>query len=262
MTGTSVVAELASNDGLMEVAAQVARGLSKADLVQGRAFIRTSVMLPSGSTVVVVIEDIGSGRYRLSDIGQGFDEADNLGFGRTYIAQARTVAAQFGIALEGSAFVIASAAKRQLVGATMTIANAVSRAAERTLHRSATKPKDGAVERLVDRLTRLFPRAKVEREVELRGSSEHPWSVAAMLSTDHGRAVFDFVTPHATSIAFASTKFHDIALLEGAPLRVAVVNKKEAFNYEMLSLVSQAAFVVEEAASDLAFRHLSERLTA
>lgn len=259
MMGTSVEAGLASQENLAEVAAQVARSLSKADLVQGRAFIRTAVLLASGSTVVVVIEDIGGGRYRLSDIGQGFDEADHQGFGRTYAAQARTVATQFGIGFDGTAFVVSGITAPQLVGATMSIANAVSRAAERTLHRAASKPKDGAVERLVDRLTRLFPRAKVEREVELRGSSEHQWNVAAMLSTDHGRAVFDFVTPHPTSIAFASTKFHDIALLEHAPLRVAVVHTKAAFN-EMLSVVAQAAHVVEEEASDRTFTRISEQI--
>ena len=34
-------------------------GLGKADLLDGRAFIRTPVLFPSGATVVVVIEDEG-----------------------------------------------------------------------------------------------------------------------------------------------------------------------------------------------------------
>lgn len=261
MSGKSILAGLASREELAEVAAQIARGLSKADLVQGRAYIRTSVLLPSGSTVVVVVEDQNNGRYRLSDIAQGFEEADRQGFARTYRAQAKEVAALSGITFDGSAFVFADATNRQLVGIVMAVANAVSRTAERTLLRAAQRPKDGAVERLVARLTKLFPDGKVERDVELRGASEHPWHVNAMLSAQGRRAVFDIVTPHPTSIAFASTMFHDLALLDEAPLRVAVVHKKAAFN-ELLAVVAQAAYVVEDEAPDRAFMRISEKMVA
>ena len=169
MTGANSVTETATQAGLAEVAAQIARGLSKADLVQGRAFIRTSVMLPSGSTVVVVVEDQGGGRYRLSDIGQGFEEADRLGMGRTYRRQAEDVAALSGIAFAGNAFVLSDTTQRQLVGGTMSVANAVARTAERTLLRAAQRPQDSTVERLVARLGHLFraaPRGVRHRHAE------------------------------------------------------------------------------------------------
>ena len=129
------VTEPATQAGLAEVAAKIARGLSKADLVQGRAFIRTSVMLPSGSAVVVVVEDQGDGRYRLSDIGQGCEEADRLGMARTYRRQAEDVAALSGITFADNTFTLSDATERQLVGGTMSVANAVARTAERTLAR-------------------------------------------------------------------------------------------------------------------------------
>ena len=261
MTGANSVTETATQAGLAEVAAQIARGLSKADLVQGRAFIRTSVMLPSGSTVVVVVEDQGGGRYRLSDIGQGFEEADRLGMGRTYRRQAEDVAALSGIAFAGNAFVLSDTTQRQLVGGTMSVANAVARTAERTLLRAAQRPQDSTVERLVARLGHLFPQAELALDVELRGASEHPWNVDAVVTVGPRRAVFDIVTPSPISVAFASTKFHDIALLDNAPMRVAVVHRKAAFG-DLLSVVAQAARVVEDDAPDRSFTRAAELLAA
>ena len=261
MTGTSIVAELASREGLAEVAAQVAQGLSKADLVQGRAYIRTSVLLPSGSTVVVVVEEQNDGRYRLSDMAQGFEEADRLGFARTFRAQAKNVATSSGILFDGAAFAVTNATRRQLVGAVMALANAVSRAAERTVMRAEIRAKDSAVERLISRLTQLFPTGELVRDADLRGASTHEWNVDAVVKIGERRAVFDIVTSNPTSVAFASAKFHDIALLDSAPMCVAVVHNKAAFG-NLLSVVSQAARVIEDDAPDRTFTRAAQVLAA
>ncbi len=176
---------------------------------------------------------------------------------RTYQRQAETVAALSGIALIGHAFVLADATHRQLIGGTMTVANAVARTAERTLLRAAQRPQDASVDRLVERLGHLFPDAKVAREVDLRGASEHPWSVDAVVTADGKRAVFDFVTANPISVAFASAKFHDIAALDDAPTRVAVVLRKAGFG-NLLPVVAQAARVVEHDAPDRAFIRAAE----
>jgi hypothetical protein len=60
--------QIETKGSLPEIAEQVARGLSKASMLAGRAFIRTAVLFPSGSTVVVVIHDEGGGRFRVSDL--------------------------------------------------------------------------------------------------------------------------------------------------------------------------------------------------
>lgn len=247
--------------GLAEVAAQIARGLSKADLVQGRAFIRTAVLLPSGSTVVVVLEEQGGGRYRLSDIGQGFEEAGRLGMARIYRNQAENVAALSGIAFTRDAFVLIDATERQLVGGTMSVANAVARAAERTLLRAAERPQESAVERLLERLGHLFPQAQVTRDAELRGASEHAWNIDAVVTAAGRRAVFNIVTPNQISVVFATAKFHDIARLDDAPERIAVVHRKAMFG-DHLPVVAQAARVVEDDAPDAAFIAAAHLLAA
>ena len=242
---------------LAGVAEQVASNLAKADILDNRAFIRTPVLFPSGATVVVVIEDQGSGHYRLTDLSQGHDEADLMGVAPAYRRQAGEIATRSGLVLADHAFVLAGVAQSQLVAAVMVVANAPTRALERALARPAGRQKDAAVEKLVARLTSAFPRGKVTGRVELPGASTHAWDVDAVVMTETGRAVFDLVSPSAVSVAFAATKFHDIARLHPAPARVAVVPRKASFG-DLLAVVAQAARIIEEDATDRTFVRASE----
>jgi hypothetical protein len=237
---------------IAEVAAQVARCLAKSDVLDGRAFIRTPVLFPSGATVVVVLEVEGGGRYRLSDLGQGRDEAELLGIAGSYARQAQLVARLSGLTLENGAFVLAGAEAVELVAGTMAVANAAGRALERTLSRARERADEISVERLVSRLGAVFPNAEIGRDEEVRGQSTHAWPVAAVLRTDAHWAVFDVVKPNAASVVWATAKFHDFARLERAPARVAVVHRKDALG-DLLSVVSQAARVIEDSAPDSAF---------
>ena len=245
-----------SQDTLAALAEQVARGLAKASMLDGRAFIRTPVLLPSGSTVVVVIQEEGGGRYRVSDLGQGDDEADLLGIVPTYRAQARDMAHLTGLAFDGRAFVAAALDPSRLIGATMAVANATSRALERAMQRAERRRTDAAVDRLLARLHRLFPAADLTRDAELRGASTHPWHFDAVLRGEARQTVFDIVMPHQTSVAFAAAKFHDLARLDHAPARVAVVPSKAAFG-DLLAVVAQAAQVIEADAPDRAFSRVA-----
>ncbi len=243
------MSEAITRTGLADLAEQVARGLGKADVLDGRAFIRTPVLFPSGATVVVVIEDEGGGRYRLSDFGQGRDEAELLGIAGAYRHQAQEVARLSGVTLEGNALVLPGVLTTQLVAATMTVANAAARALERAALRAAPRPREDTIDRLVNRLVTLFPKAQVKRGEELRGASTHAWQVDAVVTTDHHRAVFDVVTANPASVVWASAKFHDFARLEEPPMRVAVVHRKTSLG-DLLAVLSQAARVVEEDAPD------------
>ncbi len=238
---------------LAALAGRVARDLAGSDWLDGRAFIRTPILFPSGATAVVVIEDEGGGRLRLSDLGQGRDEAELQGIGAAYRRQAQEVAQRSGLTVEAGALVLAGITAAQAVAGVMTVANAAVRALERASVRAAQRPDAAEVERLYTRLATIFPRAQVTREAEIRGASTHPWSFAAMLETDRGRTVFDLVHPHHTAIAFAAAKFHDLARLEHPPRRVAVVHRKAALG-DLLAVVGQAATVVEDDAADSVLR--------
>lgn len=245
----------------VEVAAQVAAELVRVDVVQGRAFLRTPIMFPSGSFVVVMIEDQGRGEFKLSDLGQGLEEADQIGIGRSFKRQAGEAAQRFGLEWTGTCFVLRGATRRQLAGATVAIANAVSSAAERALARAPNRPQDAAVERLVARLQRMFPTAQVKRGASLQGASTHEWNIDAMIALNSKRIVLDFVTPNPISVAFASAKFHDIARLDIAPRRISVVHRKVDFG-DLLPVVAQASSVVEADAGDEVYAAAIEPETA
>jgi hypothetical protein len=242
-----------TNGSLREIADQVARGLSKASMLAGRAFIRTAVLFPSGSTVVVVIHDEGGGRFRVSDLGQGLEEADMLGISPAFRKQAIEIAARSGISFDGHAFLLTEAVVDQLVGAVMAVANASSRALERAMLGTENRRPGAAVEKLVARLAHIFPQAVISREVRIRGDSTHAWDFDAEVTTQKRHAVFDIVTSHPTSIAFAVTKFQDLARLEDAPSRFAVVHRKVSFG-DLLAVVAQAAQIVEDDAPDSVFK--------
>jgi hypothetical protein len=243
------VSEAITRTDFAELAEQVARGLGKVDLLDGRAFIRTPVLFPSGATVVVVIEEEGGGRYRLSDLGQGRDEAELLGVAGTYRHQAQEVARLSGLTLEGNALVLPGVLAAQLVAATMTVANAAARALERASLRAASRPREDTIDKLVTRLVTVFPKSPVKRGEELRGASTHAWQVDAVVTTDNHRAVFDVVTSSPASVVWTSTKFHDFARLDPPPTLVAVVRRKADLG-DLLAVLSQAARVVEEDAPD------------
>ena len=251
MSGIAVQADLA------DLADQVARGLSKATMIEGRAFIRTAILFPSGSTVVVAIEPEGGGSYRVSDLGSGSDQAELLDIFSLYRGQAREVATHSGTTFTGHAFELARVTAEQLVGATMTVANAVGRALDHAVQRAEQRKREIAADRLFDRLGRLFRPSSVSRDVEIRGASAHAWKFDAIVQGSGHRAVFDIVTSHPTSIAFATTKFHDLARLDQAPVRVAVVHRKTSL-HEFRSIVEQAAEVLDDDDTDQRWRLIAE----
>jgi hypothetical protein len=122
--------------------------------------------------------------------------------------------------------------------------------------RAGDRRPQTAADRLLARLSRLFPDRPIRAEAEVRGASTHAWQVDAAVETERGLALFDFVSPAPVSVAFAAAKFHDIALLENAPPRIAVVRRKDAFG-DLLPVVAQAAKVVQEDAADSTFERLA-----
>ena len=117
------------------LAAEISRGLASAEVFGGRAYLRTPMLLPSGASVVVVIEQEGAGRFGITDLGQGYDEAETLGFGRIYRRQAKHVACHQGLAAHQGALAVHDLGPEELTGATMALASAVLRTMERAMRK-------------------------------------------------------------------------------------------------------------------------------
>jgi hypothetical protein len=241
--------------GLAETADEIAQGLGTASVMGDRAFIRTPILFPSGTSVVVVLRKDRNGRFRLSDLGQGHEEARDLGITETFLAQATEVASRGGIGFDGHAFAVADLSKDQLVGATIAIANASSRALERALERADIRPADAAVAGFAGRLGQLFPAATIAREWEVRGESTHVWQVDVLFETPGRRAIFDFVSGHPASIALSACKFADIARLDDPPARFAVTRCKADIG-DLLPVIGQSASVIQDDIGDAALQRV------
>jgi hypothetical protein len=215
----------------------------------GRAsFVRTPVLYPSGGTVVVRVDD-GPESFVVSDMGLGYQEAEMMGAGAIYSRQGRVIAESAGVGFDSQSFFVLKVERDRLAGAIVSVANCSQQAVAAAAYRVAERKTVEAGEILYERLVRVFSKPKVTKDEDFIGASNTKWHVAAVVRTAKEPTIFEPVIKHHASIATAAMKFHDIALLPQPPTRIAVVrNKKEFDTY--LSVLSQAAHVIEEKVSD------------
>lgn len=227
---------------------EVSRQIVAADHREGLSYLKTPLLFPSGSSIVVRIVDAFPD-FLVSDHGAGYDEAELMGASGSYARYARAVAESAGIGFDQHAFFVTKATRQQLAGAVVTVANCALEAATIAAYKLSERRQSDQAEALYRRLVSVFPNRPVAKDVSIRGQSNTEWHVALMVQSDGKRTLFEPVSNHHTSVFAASTKFHDIAAAEDAPGRVAVVrNKADLKTY--LAVLSQAADVIERNAPD------------
>ncbi|MCW8088031.1 hypothetical protein [Sabulicella glaciei] len=228
-----------------ELADRVAADLASARLMEGRVFLRLPILFGSGTHLVAVIEVEPDGLFRVSDLGQGYEEASQMGVATAYLRRARATAPAAGLRLMDRELAFLRVPERALPAACAALSSHVLRLVEHAAAvGAAARVRDGRT-RFADRLRELFPNRRVEVEAPLRGASLQEWSVDVLLEDDGRRAVFDFVKPHLTSVSLEVAKTGDLAALESPPRCISVVRRKAAFG-PMLALLSQHASVIEE----------------
>jgi hypothetical protein len=242
---------------IREVVEAVAREIVAADHRASGSFIRTPLMYPGGATVVIRIEQ-GDDRFLVSDIGLGNREAELMGAGSMYQRPARAIAEEAGVRFDNEAFFVIEASREQLPGAVVTIANCSQQAVMRACDALAEKTFEDRKARLYDRLVQVFEPKAVKKNFEIVGASTQRWPFAAVVSLPgHRPTVFEPVTKHPNSIAHASMKFGDLALLKNdAPHRVAVVQNKSELG-KLLTVLSRSADVIDDSETDDHIRKLA-----
>ena len=215
------------------------------------SFVRTPLLYPNGSTVVVKLHESGD-RYFVSDMGLGYQEAELIGASSIYSRHARIIADNAGIRFDNQAFFVVEVGQDQLAGAVTTIANCSQEAVAMAAYRLSERRFADDAERLYERLVGVFTRAKVAKDAEITGSSTTKWPVTALVRPAADRAaVFEPVRRHHASIAHVTMKFQDIKLLERPPSRVAVVHRKAEFGTWLAVLTQSASVVDEDVANDV-----------
>ncbi len=242
-----------------------ARELVAVEHDRSGTFIRTPLVYPSGALVVVHVHRADDQRFFVSDWGLGFQEAELAGSSNFYTRHANTVASKAGVGFDNQAFFVMEAAREQLTGAVVTIANCSQEAAMRAADSLSEKTFEDSKERLYERLVSVFKQDArvsarvVAKNVKIVGQSSTEWPVATIVRLPGTRpTIFEPVTKHHHSVASASMKFNDIARLgKDAPARVAVVHNKKEFG-TLLGVLSQAASVVDDDVSDETIHRLAE----
>lgn len=205
--------------------------------------VNLPILYPSGSTVAVEARLQGD-RCFVSDMGNGFNEADLMGSSRYYPKIAQEVAEAAGIRFDGRA-VFAGEASIDLIGGLITIvANCSHEAVAQSAFKLARKRDKAEEEQLYHRLVDVFGKPYVERNVEMRGASNHAWAVASLVRIHGHLAVFDSVVAYHSSVVNVATKMHDLARLEDPPARIAVTKDIKKLG-DLVGVVSQAANLIE-----------------
>lgn len=235
---------------------EVARQIVTTEHFGAGSVIKTPLLYPSGAAVVVEISQHGD-RFFISDMGFGYQEAEMYGASRAYQRGAPALAEQFGISFDNQSFFVAEASQAQLAGATTVVANCSSEAASHAAYKAAERRYEDDSDLVYSRLVSVFPKGSVERNVEISGSSNHKWPISAVLQ-ERGRVVlFEPVSKYHVSVVNTATKFHDIARLERAPKRVALVKSKSELG-DLVNVLSQAGSVVEYSVPDETLRRIAE----
>lgn len=231
---------------LSETVERVARQLVSVEHGARRSIVQLPMIYPSGSLVGIKVAHDGNG-YSVTDRGVAADEAKLIRATRSFGAHAPMVAAEAGVEFDGGAFYLQRVAVDSLVGAVITVAHASYTSATLASHRQAAIDARDAEERLFARLGRLF--GNVETHHEIVGASGTPWDVDAVVKADDKIILFESVLPRKQSIYATVAKYHDIARLPHAPIRVAAVSSREGLG-SMLGVLSQAATVMEDGTPD------------
>ncbi len=226
-----------------EAIESVTREIIVAEHREGCSYIKTPLLYPGGSTVVVRVND-GHPEFFVTDFGAGYGEAEMMGASAIFSRHAREIADHAGVGFDNQSSFVAKATREQLPGVVVTVANCSQEAVAIAAYRLAERRFSDDAEKLYERLVKVFPHGKIAKDAEVIGQSNTRWHVATLVESDTRRTIFEPVSNHHTSIFAASTKFRDIAETDNAPGRVAIVRKKAELK-TYLAVLSRSANVVE-----------------
>lgn len=237
-----------------EVVESAARQLVSVRQLGDSSYVNLPLFYPSGGAVTIVIGR-AEGGFRVSDGGFAYRELEMIGaehmFGRNAESFATAIEAKHD---KRQLYMIANV--DQLVGAIAEIGSASARLAHKVADKVTARNEAEIAAALYDRLVKVFGPARVEPEAKLVGASTKEWDLSALVRLDDRMIAFEAVANHHSSVYSATTMFHDLALLERQPVRVAVVRDKKAMG-AYLGMLSQAAHVIQDNQPDQTFEQVA-----
>lgn len=215
---------LTSNSDIGAVLDDVARQLVRATSEGTSGYIAMPMMFPGGAPIIVHVRR-DDDDYVVTDQGKGHYEAEMMGAGAIFERIAKQVAQAVGIEFDGDQMFAARVPRDWLPNAVIFVANASRSAVEMAAERLTANVEDTLRDRLKSALREVF-RDRASFDVTVPGLSTKGRNFTALVRRDGRTALFDIVMPSPVSVSFAIVKFQDVAQLEQAPGRVALLGGK------------------------------------
>lgn len=239
---------------LFAVAKEVARQLAHAFERQDGVYICTPLLYASGAAVVVHISRGRAGEFIVSEMAGGYHEARLTGADQHYTRAANSVAEKAGVRSDGRTISDSGIPQEQLPVAVTVIANCSLEAWNLAEHRNRDRKRRDITDEFFARVFRAVkgrqPLADVARDIEIRGNSTSDWQFDIAVKVRESRSLFDVVTPHPQSVAFATTKCSDVSRLPYPPTLVCVVENRKAFGSRLGWLLPVATVIESAGASE------------
>lgn len=241
-----------SDSGTVDLSSRVSEALSRIVTLRqdGQRYqITLPVLYPNGNSAAVEISPNG-GRLFVSDMGLGHLEAEYSGASAYYDRQARRAAERYGIRYDGHNVFAIDVSMPQVEAAISAVSNASVQAASSAIMKSLEDKDRRWNEEVYDRVVDVFDHVAVQRVESVSGVKD-VWTAHNVVSFPSGRkAIFEFVSPHANSVANKFMMFSDLAEAT-APLTLnCVVADLEKFNRARGAMLSDLANVIPLAASN------------
>lgn len=233
-----------SNSALVEAVEIAMRQMVSAVHHSEGAYIKTALLYPSGSGVVIRVSGSAE-RFFVTDFGSGYMECDMAGYGDIYKRQARKISEMYGVKFDGDAFFSIEVPKDKIAGAVSVIASCSCEAVILASDKAAEKTANDTKDVLIERLNRTFGASKIIRSDHVFGASNHKWEFTASTIINDKKTLFEVASAHPNSVGAAAMKMHDVARLDNPPNRVIFVPKKESLG-TYLGVLSHSASVIEK----------------
>lgn len=240
----------------IDSARDILRAIGEPWVTEEGLAVPTTTLLPGGELATVLIRPDEGGRFFVSDNGAGREAALNRGVlsvGAGAKRRAKRIAEAGGLQVDGDAFVLRHVAQAQLASAVSYVADA-SRAWAEYIVEQSTKARVAEVAEIVwEKLERAYTARRVKRRPSVLGASTTQYEFDFAVEIEGNRtALFEIVSPSMQSIAFAHTKFSDVARAHDDWLREAIVEDISQWPSDHTSLLAQVASHIRSANEDWA----------
>ncbi|WP_375205085.1 hypothetical protein [Hyphococcus sp.] len=241
------------NDAFKESVTKALQGLARVQHGFSHSTVVMPVLYPSGGTVVLDVR-YEDGYARVSDNATAYYEATSYGVStHSYARTAASVLEGSHVTLEDCNLSVGKVPLEALPVALTVLADFAREIVSRCIASLTESANRARADLLIDRLYRVFSKARVSRDVTLRGASTHPWHITGYVKISDAYALFEPVSPHQASVASVSTKFHDFRSLSDPPPRVSVVDTKKAIG-DLYGVLAQASLVLERDMPDASYQ--------